>query len=187
MKRIVVDTHALLASLLGGEARLVMEEWWEGRAELVLSEQIVAEYLAALARLGTSKEKARELLEAFAGRARGLRGKVVWAEAKPEAVADASSAEARPAESSALPRRPAVRPAVRKFIEAALAGGAEAIVALDPELVERGGWKGIPILTPGAWLQARVHQQTRRQSARRPSAPEPSASGRGADPPNGES
>ena len=52
MRKVVVDTHVLLASLLGGEARLVMKYWWEGKVSLCLSEEIAAEYLAALAQEG---------------------------------------------------------------------------------------------------------------------------------------
>ena len=176
----VVDTHVLLASLLGGEARLVMRYWWEGKVALVLSEEMVEEYLAALARVGDTKAGARELMEAFGGGAPGRsgKGKVVWVEGehrlgacatgrdRPQGTgADAPAAQGEErgegtplrqgfvGQVPVLQRGAVLRPALNKFVEAAVAGEAEAIVALDPELVERGGWKGIPILTPGAWLE----------------------------------
>jgi predicted nucleic acid-binding protein len=167
MKRVVVDTHVLLASLLGGEARLVMRYWWEGEVALVLSEEMVEEYLAALARLGDTKEGARELVEAF-----GKRGKVVWVGAGREEgdTRQASFAEASeppaPAPRTSRPEDGAPtggafpkRPALNKFVECAVAGKAEAIIAGDPDLVEKGGYKGIPILTPGEWLEGRFERR----------------------------
>ncbi len=47
------------------------------------------------------------------------------------------------------------RPVLNKFVEAAVAGKAEVIIAGDPDLVERGGYRGILILTPGEWLEGR--------------------------------
>jgi len=185
-RRVAVDTHVLLASLLGGEARLVMRYWWEGKVALVLSEEIVEEYLAALARVGDAKAGARELMEAFGGAGpldgqagRPGKGKVVWVEGKgggdrPEDGAPTGKA-AGPSTSlrvnsgtPALQSGPTgLRPALVKFVEAAVAGKAEAMVALDPELVERGGWKGIPILTPGGFLESMARQEERPTSGLR--------------------
>ncbi len=137
MRKVVVDTHVLLASLLGGEARLVMKYWWEGKVSLCLSEEIAAEYLAALARLGDTKEGARELMEAF-GRSAAGRHKVLWV--KPEAEGSEGP----------FPKRPALN----KFVACARAGEADAIVALDPDLVERGDIGPLQVLTPGEFLEA---------------------------------
>ena len=183
MRRVVVDTHVLMASLLGGEARLVMRYWWEGKVALVLSEEIVEEYLAALARLGDTKEGARELVEAFGKPAPGPAGgqggeRVVWVGAGREEGGRRQAPALRAAESpegggaletsreeggpkvrptgrlEARPTNPfPKRPVLNKFVEAAVAGKAEAIIAGDPDLVERGGYKGILILTPGGFLE----------------------------------
>ncbi len=137
MRKVVVDTHVLLASLLGGEPRLVMKYWWEGKVSLCLSEEIAAEYLAALARLGEAKEAARELMEAFAKP--GRRGhRVEWV--KPEQD-DSEGPFSK-------------RPALNKFVACARAGGADAIIALDPDLVERGDIGKLQVITPGEFLEA---------------------------------
>ena len=155
MKRVVVDTHVLLASLLGGEARLVMRYWWEGEVALVLSEEMVEEYLAALARLGDTREGARELVEAF-----GKRGKAVWVGAGREEGGGAPALRtSRPEDGAPTGGVFPKRPALNKFVECAVAGKAEAIIAGDPDLVERGGYKGIPILTPGEWLEGRFERR----------------------------
>lgn len=130
LTRVVVDTHVVAASFFGGEPRLLMRMWWEGRLVLCVTEEIIAEYVAAMVRMGQAKEDARELAMAFQDSKKAL---VVTTEERLEVVKEEGAAN--------------------RFLECAVAAQVEAIVAGDNHLLALGGFRRIPIVTAGEWLE----------------------------------
>jgi putative PIN family toxin of toxin-antitoxin system len=130
--RTVVDTHVLVASFFGGEPRLLMRMWWEGKVMLCVTEEIVAEYVAVLAHLGEAKEEARTLVTALQDSKKAVA--ITTGECL-EVVKDDAAAN--------------------RFLECAVAAQAEAIIAGDPQLLGLGGFRRIPIMTAGEWLERR--------------------------------
>jgi hypothetical protein len=130
--KVVVDTHVLMASFFGGEPRLLMRMWWEGKVMLCVTEEIVAEYVAVLARLGEAKEEARALVAALQDRKKSV---AITTGERLEVVKD--------------------DPAANGFLECAVAAGAEAVIAGDPRLLALGGFRRIPIMGPEEWLEKR--------------------------------
>jgi hypothetical protein len=128
--KVVVDTHVVLASFFGGEPRLLMRMWWEGKVMLCVTEEIVAEYVAAMARMGQEKESARELAMAFHDSKRSL---VITAVERLAVVAS--------------------EPAANRFLECAVAAQAEAVIAGDDHLLALGAFRRIPIMTAGEWWE----------------------------------
>lgn len=48
--RVVLDTNVLISALLGGQSRRVLELWRSGRFEVIVSKEILSEYLAVVNR-----------------------------------------------------------------------------------------------------------------------------------------
>jgi len=142
--RAVVDTNVFVARLLsptGAPARVF--DLWEAEAfELLVSEQILAEYARVLAyphlaaRLRSGATAITEVL-------RGLRQFALFVE---------------PEESLAVIE---ADPADDKFLECAVAGGAEYLVSGDRHLLQLGEYRGIQILPPAAFVTLLTRQQAR--------------------------
>lgn len=132
MPRIALDTNVLISSLFGGKPREIMNLWRDAGVTLCLSDEIVAEYLEVLARFGEVKAEAREFLEMLIGSEFVLF--VTPSERIHEVTAD---------------------PDDNKFLECAVAAGADAIVSGDEHLLALGTFRGIPILRPADFLAAR--------------------------------
>lgn len=130
-----MDTNVLVSSFFGGKPREVMKLWRDQQLVLCLSDEIVAEYLAVLARFGDVKREAQEFLAMLS------EGEdvvfVTPGERIREVVAD---------------------PEDDKFLACAVAAGAEVIVSGDRHLLDLGQFRGIAIVDPAgllAWFQAR--------------------------------
>jgi putative PIN family toxin of toxin-antitoxin system len=129
----VIDTNVFVSSFLGGNPRKVIDLWKTGELTLCLSAPIVDEYTAVLRRLGLEGEdELGELLELFA---RGTH--LVFAAKTPKLAVVAAD------------------PADDKFIECAVAHGADVIITGDRALREIGSYMGIRILGPGEFLRSR--------------------------------
>jgi hypothetical protein len=127
--RAVIDTNVIISSLFGGPPREVINLWRDGRLLLCLSDEIAAEYLEVLARFGEVKEEAQELVAMLSER---------------ENVLFVAPRERL--------RKIAADPEDNKFLECALAARAQTIISGDRHLVSLGRFRGIPILTPAAFL-----------------------------------
>ncbi len=127
----VVDTNVLVSSFFGGHPRKVIDLWKTGELTLCLSPAIVDEYVAVLRRLGLEgADELGELLQLFA------RGEHILFAAQP-------------------PKLSVVRadPADDKFIECAVALGAEAIITGDKALKDIGSYMSIRIVGPAEFLK----------------------------------
>jgi len=128
--RIVVDTNVLVSSLFGGRPREVMELWRDGQFVLCLSDEIVAEYLEVLMRFGHPKREIEEFLALLSEEGE----RVVFVSPRErigEVVAD---------------------PEDNRFLECAVAAGAEMIVSGDRHLLGLKEFRGIQIVSPAGFL-----------------------------------
>ena len=129
MKRVVLDTNVLVSAVLGGRTAPVLDRWRAGRFTLVVTDDIVREYLIVLRR------------PKF-----GL----------PAEVVDAITAYVfRKAEFVTPVERLTViaaDPADDRFLEAAVAGEAEIIVSGNKHLLDLKTFRQISILTAHEFL-----------------------------------
>lgn len=127
--RIVLDTNVVVSSLWGGPPKKIMEACRSGRVKLLLSRPILDEYFAVLSRFDLQDEDA-DLLEAlFADRKRT------------EMLSPGVQVRAVAAD-----------PSDNKFLECAVEGRADYLVSGDKHLLGLETFRGIPILTPRAFL-----------------------------------
>ena len=131
MRKVVLDTNILVSSIFGGKPREVLNLFRDGRLILVVSEQIVAEYLEVLARFGEVKAEIEDLLALLL---------------EQENVVFVSPAE--------LVAVIAEDPDDDMFLACALAGEVDAIVSGDRHLLDLARYQGVEILDPGAFLDA---------------------------------
>jgi len=127
----VVDTNVFVSSFFGGHPRKVIDLGKTGGLILCLSPVIVDEYVAVLQKLGLEGEdELGELLGLFA------RGEHILFAAQP-------------------PRLSVVRadPADDKFIECAVALGADVIITGDRALRDIRNYMGIRIVGPAEFLK----------------------------------
>ncbi len=127
--RVVLDTNILVSALLGGAATEVIRRWRADAFDIVVSEEILAEYEAVLRRprFGLPSWVVQELLGY-------VRGHSAWAEPSTEL-----SVKLRD-------------PADMKFLEAALTGQADLIVTEDKDLLGLGEFQSIRIIPPWEFL-----------------------------------
>lgn len=131
MRRVVIDTNVLVSHLLGGKPRQVVSLWYVGLIELCLSEDILAEYARVLDRFDQVENEARELLGLLT---EGSNVRMVKPKERFRAVA--------------------ADPSDNIFLECAVAAQADAIISGDAHLLDLGRFRGIPIMSPGAFLDS---------------------------------
>jgi len=113
-----------------GNPRRIIDHWKEGRITLCVCGEILEEYLRVLGRFGLAEEpEMKELLNLFRER-----GNLHWVRIRREV----KHVEKDPGDD--------------KFLECALVGRAEAIVSGDRHLRELKYYEGIPIVSPGDFL-----------------------------------
>ncbi len=125
MMRIVLDTNVFLSAALGGALRAVIDHWRAGHFTLVVTDQIVGEYLSVLRRpkFGLPNEVVDDLIG--------------YVFRKAEFVVSVERLRVIQAD-----------PADDKFLEAAVAGQAAFIVSGDQHLLNLQTYRGISIITP---------------------------------------
>jgi len=131
--KVVIATNVFISSLLTpkGNPRRIIDLWRFEKITLCISKDILAEYFAVLFRLSMSEEpETVELLQLFEKR---------YNQVFTAAVPVISAIEEDPADN--------------KFIECAVAAGAEYIVSGDRHLLKRSNIGGIRILTPAEFLK----------------------------------
>jgi putative PIN family toxin of toxin-antitoxin system len=122
--RVVLDTNVLVSALLGGTASAVLDHWRADAFELVVTTEIVREYLEVLRRPKFQlPQDAVETIGVYL-----LRKAVFVTPLEQLEVITANSKDNR-------------------FLEAAVAGGAELIVSGDKHLLDLGGFRNVRIIT----------------------------------------
>jgi putative PIN family toxin of toxin-antitoxin system len=129
MKHVVIDTNVMVSAYLGGSLEAIIVAWRAGKFALIVSNQVVSEYLDVLSR--PKFKIAHDELDDFAA----------LILSKAEFVLPEKSIHAVEAD-----------PSDNKFIEAAVAGQADYIVSGDKHLLDLKEFQGIAILTPRIFL-----------------------------------
>jgi uncharacterized protein len=127
--RIVLDTNVLVSSLWGGPPKEILKACESGRIKLLLSREILDEYISVLSRFEIEDEDI-DLLEALF--AHPKRTEVVSPTFRVRIIVD--------------------DPADNMFLECVATGQADFIVSSDKHLVRLKMFQGIPILTPRRFL-----------------------------------
>ena len=130
--RVVLDTNILVSFALSpvGRSARILEAWGAGAFDVVTSRSITDEYRAALGydrvrrRAGLSEAQIETILKPFL------------------------LAQVEPADIPPVCRDPKDD----QFLAAAIGGGADYIVSADEDLLTLSTYRGIPILTPAAFL-----------------------------------
>jgi uncharacterized protein len=124
MKRIVLDTNIFVSMALGGQVGKINDEWRAGKFILVVSEDIVSEYLEVLQRPKLHLKS--HTIATIVNRVYRKAEFVAPEEKILVVLADTSD---------------------NKFIEAAITGKTEYIVSGDKHLLEIKEYESIPIIT----------------------------------------
>jgi putative PIN family toxin of toxin-antitoxin system len=138
---VVIDTNVMVSAALGGEARQVVNQWKFGFLQLVVSEEIVKEYLAVLARFDLTDAQMRHWTRWFT---------------HPSKVT-----EVHP------PLRVTVSrdPQDNCFLEAAVTGRAKYLITRDQDLLVLQEFEEVAILTPGAFLAVWQPRKRKRKAS----------------------
>ena len=129
MMRIVFDTNIIVSSALGGALELILDKWAEDAFTVLVTSDILAEYFEVL-----NRPKFR-LKQATLDRI--IRYSYQFAEfVVPEERIQFVEADSKD----------------DKFLEAAIAGGADYIVSGDTHLLELKEFRSIPILSARVFL-----------------------------------
>ena len=124
--KVVLDTNVLLSAILfGGIPGRILDAWRAGQVELVMSPDIVDEYV----RVGER-----------------LNGRYPDVEIQPVVALVVQNATIVP--SAPLPGAVCDDPDDDKFLACALASGTETVVSGDKKLRAVSGYEGISVLTP---------------------------------------
>ena len=132
--RIVLDTNVFVSGVFfGGPPYRILNAWRDSHLILVLSAEILDEY----------RRVGEDLTERYAG--------VELAPFLRLIVAHAEFVEPKP-----LPSPVCRDPDDDKFLACATAGGVQAIVSGDKDLLSLSGFRSIPILTPRQFVESHL-------------------------------
>jgi len=128
--KVVVDTNVFMGAAWGRTPARLLELWREGGITLVISDAIQREYVRILAKTPQSRAGLAELVQ------RLDRGENI---------------------ERCTPGRRIIAieedPADEKFLEAAVEAGADFIISSDRHLKAMDGYRGIKVLSAGAFLK----------------------------------
>jgi putative PIN family toxin of toxin-antitoxin system len=128
--KIVLDTNVLISGIyFGGLPGKILEAWGARRFELLVSTEILQEYLNV----------AERLADRYAG-------------VEYESILGLIIQNAELAQTSDLPEPVSTDPDDDKFLACALAGNSTTIVSGDSDLLNVSGYCGIKVLTPKAFI-----------------------------------
>jgi len=133
--RIVINTSVIISHLYGGASKKVVDLWKHGHLQLIVSAEIIEEYLRVLSEQGLSE--------------RAFEGFANWFSHKSKVTAV----------------RPGMHFKVCRdenddmFLDAAYAGKAKYIISWDKDLLAIEKFKGIKIVNPGEFLE--IYEQMR--------------------------
>jgi len=121
--RVVIDTSALVSALWGGIYLQIINLWKHGHLQLIVSADIVDEYLRVLAKLGVQPLRLEGWAKWFRHPSKVT---VVRPGRRFQVCRDAND---------------------NMFLDAAVAGKAKYIIARDPDLIDMESFRGIKIVT----------------------------------------
>lgn len=126
----VLDTNVFVSMLMGGRVGQINDAWREGKFTLVVSDEIVSEYLDVLQR--PKFRLSPQLILFVMGRVQRKAQFVLPTERITAVIAD---------------------PTDNKFLEAALAGQADCVVTGDKHLLPLHPFRGISILKAHQFIE----------------------------------
>jgi uncharacterized protein len=129
MKRVVVDTNIFVSATLGGALEAILDRWRAGNFLLIVTDDIVQEYLDVLRR--SKFDLASSIIDSI----------MAYVFQKAECVVTGERLQVRTAD-----------PDDNKFLEAAIAGEVDWIVSGDKHLLDIQAYRGIPIITARNFL-----------------------------------
>ena len=134
--KVVLDTNVLISGIyFGGLPGKILEAWGARRFQLLVSTEILQEYLNV----------AERLADRYAG-------------VEYESVLGLIIQNAELVQPSDLPEPVSTDPDDDKFLACALAGDSTIIVSGDSDLINVSGYCGIKVLTPKAFVSERLDQ-----------------------------
>ena len=123
--RIVLDTNVIISGLWSGPPRKIVDNWQEGKVQVIVSQEILTEYLAVLERFNLPTEIQEDFLLLF--------------------VESEKTVFVKPSHPVVVIKED---PADNKFLSCALEGKADYIVSGDHHLLQLSHYSSIPIITP---------------------------------------
>jgi len=134
--KVVLDTNVLISGIyFGGLPGKILEAWGARRFQLLVSTEILQEYL----------DVAERLADRYAG-------------VEYESILGLIIQNAELVQPSDLPEPVSTDPDDDKFLACALAGDSTIIVSGDSDLINVSGYCGIKVLTPKAFVSERLDQ-----------------------------
>lgn len=127
--RVVLDTNVLVSAMLGGVAQMVLDHWQAGAFELVVTTEIVQEYLKVLRR-----PKFGLPLDVINNIGAYVYHKAIFV--MPSKRINVIVAD----------------PTDNRFLEAAIGGGATVVVSGDQHLLDLGAFRNVRIVTVREFL-----------------------------------
>lgn len=128
--RVVLDTNVFVSMVLGGHVGAINDAWKAGKFTLVVSDEIISEYLDVL-----SRPKLRLTADAVST----VLGRV---QRNAEKVAPTESVDAVPTD-----------PSDNKFLEVAIEGKVDYLISGDGHLLDIKTFRAIPILTAREFIE----------------------------------
>jgi uncharacterized protein len=123
--RVVLDTNVIISGLWSGPPRKIIDSWQEGNIQVIVSQEILTEYLEVLERFNLPPETQDDFLLLF--------------------VESARTVFVKPPHTALVIKED---PADNKFLSCAVEGKADYIVSGDRHLLQLSHHKTIPIITP---------------------------------------
>ena len=134
--KVVLDTNVLISGIyFGGIPGKILEAWGARRFQLLVSTEILQEYLNV----------AERLADRYAG-------------VEYESILGLIIQNAELVQPSKLPEPVSTDPDDDKFLACALAGESTTIVSGDSDLINVSGYCGIKVLTPKAFVSECINQ-----------------------------
>ena len=134
--KVVLDTNVLISGIyFGGIPGKILQAWGTRRFQLLVSTEILQEYLNV----------AERLADRYAG-------------VEYESILGLIIQNAELVQPSDLPEPVSTDPDDDKFLACALAGDSTTIVSGDSDLINVPGYCGIKVLTPKAFVSERLDQ-----------------------------
>jgi putative PIN family toxin of toxin-antitoxin system len=133
--KVIINTSVIISHLYGGASKKVVDLWKHGHLQLIVSAEIVEEYLRVLSEQGLSE--------------RAFDGFSTWFshQFKVTAVRPVTHFRVCRDESDDM------------FLDAAYAGKAKYIISWDKDLLTIEEFKGIKIVNPGEFLEIYEQRQ----------------------------
>ena len=128
MLKVVIDTNLIISSLWGGKSKELIDLWQNGKIEVLTSRAIIKEYLEVLARFNLTMEDYNEWAWNFSNKTTSLDPKKEFKLVKADPDDD-------------------------KFIECAVEGRADYILAGDKHLLNLKEHNGVKILLVADFLK----------------------------------